>query len=116
MQYNDNVPGYDGKTIIALDNKTVYNQLKANDFVNSVVGAYVTGDGIAKGTNLAATANINENQFVLSQSAAPAMHVLLSGPTNRNDGGFAISSPGCQAVARRSARRVSAEGMLNRDA
>ena len=69
--------GLPGKTIITLDNKTVYNQLSANDTVNGVVGAYVSGDGITSGTNLAATADINKNQFALSKHATPAKHVLL---------------------------------------
>jgi hypothetical protein len=68
---SDTVPGYVGKTVITLANKTVYNQLKADDAANGVVGAYVTGKGITPGTNLLATANINQNQFVLSKPATP---------------------------------------------
>ncbi len=70
--------GYKGKTIITLENPTVYNQLKADDSSNGVVGAFVSGVGIKSGTRLAATADINKHQFVLSQKADPATHVLLS--------------------------------------
>jgi hypothetical protein len=59
-----------GKSIISLESKTVYNQLSADDPANSVVGAYVSGEGITPGTNLAGTAIISENQFVLSKRAA----------------------------------------------
>jgi hypothetical protein len=58
-----------GKSIISLQSKAVYNQLKADDPKNSLVGAYVSGPNILAGTNLLATAIISENQFVLSQNA-----------------------------------------------
>ena len=58
-----------GKTIISLLDTTVYNQVGADDPANSVVGAYVSGGGIKPGTNLAKTAIINQNQFVLSTNA-----------------------------------------------
>jgi len=67
----------EGKTIISLQNKTVYNQVKADDPVNSVVGAYVSGDGITPGTNLAATAVISQNQFVLSKNAPSTSEAVL---------------------------------------
>jgi hypothetical protein len=66
-----------GKSIISLKSKTVYNQLSADDPANSVVGAYVSGEGITPGTNLAATAIISENQFVLSKPAASATDDVL---------------------------------------
>jgi hypothetical protein len=66
--------GLAGMTLITLQDKTVYNQVRPNDPANSVIGAYVSGDGITAGTNLAATADIGLNQFVLSENA----------PTNSN--------------------------------
>ena len=72
-----------GKTIISLQDKTVYNQLSANDPANSVVGAYVTGDGVERGTNLAATAIISQNQFVLSKNAPSTSKPVLLTFTGR---------------------------------
>jgi hypothetical protein len=46
-----------------------YNQVSAEDDANSVVGAYVSGPGIAPGTKLSGTALIDQNQFVLSENA-----------------------------------------------
>jgi hypothetical protein len=56
-------------SIVSLLDPTVYNQVSADDPANSVVGAYVSGPGITPGTNLAGTAIIDQNQFVLSQTA-----------------------------------------------
>lgn len=61
--------GTAGKTVIALSDQAVYNQVKADDPANSLIGAYVTGPGIKPGTRIAAHAVINKNQFVLSQHA-----------------------------------------------
>ena len=47
----------------------VYNQVKATDTVNGLVGAYVSGGTIPKGTNLAGTADTKKYQFVLSGTA-----------------------------------------------
>jgi hypothetical protein len=79
-----------GKTIISLKNKTVYNQLSADDPANSVVGAYVSGGDITPGTNLAATAIISENQFVLSEPAPSSTEEVLltfSGKPLKESGG-----------------------------
>jgi hypothetical protein len=56
-------------SIISLLDPTVYNRVSADDPANSVVGAYVSGPGITPGTNLAGTALIDQNQFVLSKTA-----------------------------------------------
>jgi hypothetical protein len=66
-----------GKSIVSLKDKTVYNQVSADDPANSVVGAYVSGEGITPGTNLAATAIISENQFVLSEPAPSTTEDVL---------------------------------------
>lgn len=66
-----------GKSIISLEDQTVYNQVKADDSANSVVGAYVTGTGITPGTNLAGTAIISANQFVLSEPATTTTDPVL---------------------------------------
>lgn len=60
-------------SIISLASKVVYNQVLADDKANGVVGAFVSGQGIAKGTRLAATAIIDQNQFKLSHPADPSM-------------------------------------------
>ena len=60
-------------SIISLASKVVYNQVRADDKANGVVGAYVAGQGIANRTRLAATAIINQNQFKLSQPADPSV-------------------------------------------
>jgi len=67
--------GYAGKTLITIDGPDavkIFNQLFADDPANSLVGAYVSGPGIPTGadspTNLLATADIGQNQFILSQS------------------------------------------------
>ncbi len=65
------------ESVISLQDPTVYNQLSANDPANSVVGAYVSGPGIKPGTNLAATAIINQYQFVLSQPAASTTQPVM---------------------------------------
>ena len=69
-----------GRTIISLQDTTVYNQVRANDPANSLVGAYVSGDdrvGIKPGTNLAATAIIDQNQFVLSKNSPSTSRPVL---------------------------------------
>jgi hypothetical protein len=71
--------GLAGTTINTLQYKTVYNQVRPNDPNNSVIGAYVSGvgSGIIPGTNLAATADIGRNQFVLSQNAPSSANPVL---------------------------------------
>jgi len=66
-----------GKTIVSLQDATVYNQLGADDPANAVTGAYVSGPGIKPGTNLAANALIDQNQFVLSQNAPTSTTPVL---------------------------------------
>ncbi|MDR3639465.1 MAG: hypothetical protein P4L84_37035 [Isosphaeraceae bacterium] len=66
-----------GKTIITLQDRSVYNQVRPNDPANSVIGAYVSGAGITPGTNLAATADIGANQFVLSMNAPTTTQPVL---------------------------------------
>ena len=56
-------------SVISLSSKVVYNQVLADDKVNAVTGAYVSGHYIQAGTNLKATAIIDQNQFILSQPA-----------------------------------------------
>ena len=63
-------------SVIALKSKVVYNQIKASDRANGLlVGAYVSGPGIAPGTTLEKTAVISDNEFVLSQKAMPTAAV-----------------------------------------
>jgi hypothetical protein len=78
----------DGKmqTVVTLLDKTVYNQVHAQDLSNSVPGAYVSGGVITPGTFVLATADIGLNQFVLSQYAPSTTTPVLLTFTGRPPG------------------------------
>jgi len=56
-------------SILTLSDPKIYNQVKPDDLKNSLIGAYVIGDGIVAGTNLKAFGNLDKLQFILSHTA-----------------------------------------------
>ena len=66
---------YMGKatSLITLTDPAAYYRLKSDDTANAIVGAYVTGKGIVKGTNLLANGPIDTTKgtyaYYLSQPA-----------------------------------------------
>src|SRR5262249_15833257 len=59
-----------------LDNRKIYNQVNPDDPKNSLVGAYVVGDGIVPGTRLLRRGNLDKLEFVLTNTALTPNAVL----------------------------------------